>query len=192
MKAQHAKHYRGFTKGMKTLLSSLNQDHLILMKDLFQMLSNNQVQTSVAIWMLATCPTRWSEAAFVGENIRLQVQRTMETWILDAILRGEESSTCLLEGITVQPFRKHNYLMQVRIQVLLVVPVLFEHSLSPPKNVLVFNLDHNAREDPQHITSPPTDCEVVLALRVLEGCCLLDRDSRTVAHQHMAIKVCFQ
>lgn len=43
-------------------------------------------------------------------------------------------------------------------------------------------------EEPLQVVSPPTDYEVALALRVLEGCCLLDKRSRIVASQHMAIK----
>lgn len=41
------------------------------------------------------------------------------------------------------------------------------------------------------LTSPATDAEVALALRVLEGCCLLHPHSTALAHQHKAIKVTF-
>ncbi|XP_057850977.1 uncharacterized protein LOC131061348 [Cryptomeria japonica] len=69
-----------------------------------------------------------------------------------------------------------------------VVPVLFANSLAPSDSYSVQTLDHNSDDDSTKVTSPPTDNEVTLALCVLEGCCLLDRGSRTLAHQHMAIK----
>ncbi|CAA0824704.1 binding [Striga hermonthica] len=37
--------------------------------------------------------------------------------------------------------------------------------------------------------SSSTDAEVSLALHVLEGCCLLHRDSTNLAHQHKAVTV---
>lgn len=39
------------------------------------------------------------------------------------------------------------------------------------------------------IITPSSDSEVALALRVLEGCCLLHRESTVLAHQHKAIQV---
>ncbi|KAF6136207.1 hypothetical protein GIB67_001616 [Kingdonia uniflora] len=71
-----------------------------------------------------------------------------------------------------------------------VVPVLFRYSLnrSVTEN-LVPNLDHVFSVKPMKITSPSTDTEVALALRVLEGCCLLHRDSAGFAHRHNATKV---
>ncbi|KAG5052218.1 hypothetical protein JHK87_004416 [Glycine soja] len=39
------------------------------------------------------------------------------------------------------------------------------------------------------LTSPSTDAEVELALRVLEGCCLIHPQSTALAHQHNAIQV---
>jgi hypothetical protein len=69
-----------------------------------------------------------------------------------------------------------------------VVPVLFHYSIAPSKSGLVPKLDDKSSEEHTKIASPPTSNEVALALQVLEGCCLLDRDSRTLAQQHMAIK----
>ncbi|KAI9083775.1 hypothetical protein K1719_034243 [Acacia pycnantha] len=58
-----------------------------------------------------------------------------------------------------------------------VVPVLFQHSLKEAgddyNDDRVANLNHIFGVDPMKITSPSTDVEVALALRVLEGCCLL-------------------
>ncbi|KAK9910394.1 hypothetical protein M0R45_034359 [Rubus argutus] len=70
-----------------------------------------------------------------------------------------------------------------------VVPVLFQHSLKEAEDEIVRNLDHIFGVDPLKITSPSTDSEVSLALRVLEVCCLLHRDSAVLAHQHKAIQV---
>ncbi|XP_048422064.1 uncharacterized protein LOC103957409 isoform X1 [Pyrus x bretschneideri] len=54
---------------------------------------------------------------------------------------------------------------------------------------IVQNLDHIFGVEPLKITSPSTDFEVSLMLRVLEGCCLLRPDSAVLAHQHKAIQV---
>ncbi|PON72016.1 Cell division protein [Parasponia andersonii] len=75
------------------------------------------------------------------------------------------------------------------ISELQVVPVLFQHSLKEPEDDNVANLDHIFGVEPMKITSPSTDSEVSLALRVLEGCCLLHRDSTVLAHQYKAIQV---
>lgn len=69
------------------------------------------------------------------------------------------------------------------------VPVLFQHSLKDYEDETVANLDHIFGVQPMKITSPSTDTEVSLALRVLEGCCLLHRESTMLANQYKAIKV---
>ncbi|XP_021286252.1 uncharacterized protein LOC110417937 [Herrania umbratica] len=70
-----------------------------------------------------------------------------------------------------------------------VVPVLFEHSLKETEDDRVGSLDHIFSVEPMKINSPSTDAEVALALRVLEGCCLLHPESTRLAHQHKAIPV---
>ncbi|OIW08795.1 hypothetical protein TanjilG_16376 [Lupinus angustifolius] len=75
-----------------------------------------------------------------------------------------------------------------------VVPVLFQHSLKQTlddynENKVVGDLNHIFGVEPIKLTSPATDAEVALALRVLEGCCLLNPNSAALAHQHKAIKV---
>ncbi|KAL5538676.1 hypothetical protein UlMin_024300 [Ulmus minor] len=70
-----------------------------------------------------------------------------------------------------------------------VVPVLFQHSLKDSEDENVSNLDHIFGVEPMKITSPSTDAEVSLALRVLEGCCLLHRESTVLAHHYKAIQV---
>ncbi|GJR60631.1 armadillo-type fold protein [Tanacetum coccineum] len=60
----------------------------------------------------------------------------------------------------------------------LLVPVLFQHSLHECEDQIVNNLDHIFSVQPLKIKSPSTDAEVSLALRVLEGCCLLHKESR--------------
>lgn len=71
------------------------------------------------------------------------------------------------------------------------VPVLFEHSLkdTETEDHRVGSLDHIFSVEPMKIRSPSTDAEVALALRVLEGCCLLHPESTIFAHQHKAIPV---
>uniref|UniRef100_A0A2P2JZ40 Uncharacterized protein n=1 Tax=Rhizophora mucronata TaxID=61149 RepID=A0A2P2JZ40_RHIMU len=76
------------------------------------------------------------------------------------------------------------------IPYLQVVPVLFQHSLKEStEDDEVESLNHIFGVNPVKITSPSTDAEVALALRVLEGCCLLHRESTVLAHQHNAIQV---
>lgn len=80
--------------------------------------------------------------------------------------------------------------MTIRLRVT-VVPVLFQHSLKEAEDQLVTNLNHIFSVEPMKISSPTTDAEVAIALRVLEGCCLLHRESTILAHKHKAITVCF-
>lgn len=70
-----------------------------------------------------------------------------------------------------------------------VVPVLFQHSLKETVDDRVTSLDHIFSVDPMKITSPSTDAEVALALRVLEGCCLLHGESTILTHQYKAVQV---
>lgn len=70
-----------------------------------------------------------------------------------------------------------------------VVPVLFQHSLKEKEDERVSSLDHIFSVEPMKITSPSTDSEVALALRVLEGCCLLHPESTRLSHKFKAIQV---
>uniref|UniRef100_A0A0D9WLB9 Uncharacterized protein n=1 Tax=Leersia perrieri TaxID=77586 RepID=A0A0D9WLB9_9ORYZ len=70
-----------------------------------------------------------------------------------------------------------------------VIPVLFQNSLHQPKEDPVVTLDHIFGVEPMKITSPPTDSEIALALRVLEGCCLLYSRCTALAHKYKAVKV---
>ncbi|KAK9071666.1 hypothetical protein SSX86_008095 [Deinandra increscens subsp. villosa] len=70
-----------------------------------------------------------------------------------------------------------------------VVPVLFQHSLQDFEDQIVSNLDHIFSVEPLKIKSPSTDAEVSIALRVLEGCCLLHRESMVLAHHFKAVQV---
>ncbi|CAI8617069.1 unnamed protein product [Vicia faba] len=75
-----------------------------------------------------------------------------------------------------------------------VVPVLFQHSLKETGNdhnynKLVGDMSHIFGVEPMKLTSPSTDDEIALALRVLEGCCLLHPHSSTLAHQHNGVQV---
>lgn len=76
-----------------------------------------------------------------------------------------------------------------------VVPVLFQHSLKESgddyNESKVGDLSHIFGVEPMKVTSPSTDAEVALALRVLEGCCLLHPESTILAHQNNAIQVTF-
>ncbi|VAI69342.1 unnamed protein product [Triticum turgidum subsp. durum] len=69
-----------------------------------------------------------------------------------------------------------------------VIPVLFQNSLHQPKDPAV-TLDHIFGVEPTKITSPSTDSEIALALRVLEGCCLLYSRCTALAHKYKAVQV---
>ncbi|KAG2239854.1 hypothetical protein Bca52824_091380 [Brassica carinata] len=65
----------------------------------------------------------------------------------------------------------------------------FRHSLKEAEDDRVTSLDHIFSVEPMKITSPSTDDEVAVALRVLEGCCLLHPQSTVLAHKHGAVRV---
>ncbi|CAN8326160.1 unnamed protein product [Cochlearia groenlandica] len=74
------------------------------------------------------------------------------------------------------------------------VPVIFRHSLKEAKDDdddddRVMSLDHIFSVEAMKITSPSTDDEVAVALKVLEGCCLLHPQSTLLAHKHGAVRV---
>jgi hypothetical protein len=70
---------------------------------------------------------------------------------------------------------------------IVVVPVLFENSFRKMKD------DSDASElgvEPVILKRPTINSEVTLALRVLEGCCLLCKDCADSAYRYDAIKAC--
>ncbi|TVU31977.1 hypothetical protein EJB05_23693, partial [Eragrostis curvula] len=75
------------------------------------------------------------------------------------------------------------------IRDLQVVPVLFEHSLRKASDSAVVTVGQVLGIEPARLRNPATDSEVVLALRVLEECCLLCSDCAAAAHRHNAVKV---
>ncbi|XXG39693.1 hypothetical protein AAC387_Pa01g0587 [Persea americana] len=75
------------------------------------------------------------------------------------------------------------------LSIITVVPVIFQNTLRQSKRDPVLNLDCIFRVEPMQITSPTIDSDVTLALRVLEGCCLLNKESNALAHQQKAINV---
>lgn len=81
------------------------------------------------------------------------------------------------------------WILVILIFSLAVVPVLFRHSLKEAEDDRVTSLDHIFSVEPMKITSPSTDDEVAVALRVLEGCCLLHPQSTVLAHKHGAVRV---
>ncbi|CAL4940227.1 unnamed protein product [Urochloa decumbens] len=77
------------------------------------------------------------------------------------------------------------------IRDLQVIPMLFEHSLRRPAGEAVVTVAQVLGMEPAaaRIRSPATDSEAVLALRVLQGCCLLCPGCAAAAHRYDAIKV---
>lgn len=72
-----------------------------------------------------------------------------------------------------------------------VIPVLFEHSLRKATGDAVLTVAQVLGMEPAaaRLRNPATDSEVVLALRVLEGCCLLCPACAAAAHRYNAVKV---
>lgn len=70
-----------------------------------------------------------------------------------------------------------------------VVPVLFEYTLAPKKHVAKTPDALAVADVVTEMESPPSSVEVALALRVLEGCCLLYSACRTTASHHSAVSV---
>jgi len=76
-----------------------------------------------------------------------------------------------------------------------VIPVLFEHSLRKAAATgagdAVLTVAQLLGMEPAaaRLRNPATDSEVVLALRVLEGCCLLCPACAAAAHRYNAVKV---
>ncbi|RLN42400.1 uncharacterized protein C2845_PM01G19350 [Panicum miliaceum] len=77
------------------------------------------------------------------------------------------------------------------IRDLQVVPVLFEHSLRKATGDAVVTVAQVLGMEPAaaRLRNPATDSEVVLALRVLQGCCLLCPACAAAAHRYDAVKV---
>ncbi|KAF5442692.1 hypothetical protein F2P56_035323 [Juglans regia] len=103
-------------------------------------------------------------------------------------IRGLRSLLNFLRSVAESDSTIQLFCLTQSVPELRVVPALFQHSLKEPQDVRVANLDHLFGVEPLKITSPSTDAEVALALRVLEGCCLLHRESTALAHHHKAIQ----
>ncbi|XAR52181.1 hypothetical protein NMG60_11020115 [Bertholletia excelsa] len=104
-------------------------------------------------------------------------------------LRGLRSILKFLRSVAESDSTINFFCHSQSIPELQVVPVLFQHSLKELEEQRVANLDHIFGTEPVKIVTPSTDSEVALALRVLEGCCLLHRESTVLAHQYKAIQV---
>ncbi|KAH0702974.1 hypothetical protein KY290_019836 [Solanum tuberosum] len=61
---------------------------------------------------------------------------------------------------------------------------MVRHFLRDTEDQSVTSLDHIFTVESMEITSPSTDSEISLALRVLEGCCLIHCESNVLAHEY--------
>ncbi|KAK2992769.1 hypothetical protein RJ640_023282 [Escallonia rubra] len=104
-------------------------------------------------------------------------------------IRGLRSILKFLKSVSYSDTTINLFCLSQSVPDLQVVPVLFQHSLKEPEDQIVANLNHIFSVEPMKITSPSTDAEFALALRALEGCCLLHSESTVLAHQHKAIEV---
>lgn len=104
-------------------------------------------------------------------------------------VRGLRCLLKFLRSVADSQSTIHLFCLTQSLPDLEVVPVLFQHSLRETEEDRVANLDHIFSVEPLKLTNPSTDTEVAVALRVLEGCCLIHRQSTILAHQHRAIPV---
>lgn len=138
--------------------------------ELMKSLDNDRLYREVTLALRTCLKDARAEFSF----LRLRALRTLLNF-----LRSVASSDS-----TITQFSHSQSVPQLQV-----VPVLFQHSLKDWDDQKVANLDHIFGVEPLKITSPSSDAEVALALRVLEGCCLLHRESSVLAHQHKAIQV---
>ncbi|CAK8577001.1 unnamed protein product [Lathyrus sativus] len=143
--------------------------------ELVNSLHQQRVYREVTLALTAGLPDARAEFSF----LRLRALRSILNF-LNSI--ADSDSTIYLFNLTQS------------IPQLQVVPVLFQHSLKETSNdhnysKLVGDMSHIFGVEPMKLTSPSTDDEIALALRVLEGCCLLHPHSTTLAHQHNAVQV---
>ncbi|XP_055959843.1 uncharacterized protein LOC126655649 isoform X2 [Mercurialis annua] len=103
-------------------------------------------------------------------------------------LRGLHSLLNFLRSVAESDSQINLFCQTQLIPELQVVPVLFEHSFKEAEDDKVENLNVIFGVEPLKITSPSTSGEIALALRVLEGCCLLHGESTILAHQHKAVE----
>ncbi|GLU12057.1 hypothetical protein SLE2022_287660 [Rubroshorea leprosula] len=131
-----------------------------------------------------------------NQRIYREVTLALRTGLRDACaefsflrLRGLRSLLQSLRSIAQSDSTILLFCHTQSIRELQVVPVLFQHSLKETEDERVTSLDHIFSVEPMKITSPSSDAEVALALRVLEGCCLLHPESSRLANKFKAIQV---
>ncbi|WCJ32660.1 hypothetical protein M5689_014070 [Euphorbia peplus] len=104
-------------------------------------------------------------------------------------LRGLRSLLNFLRSVAQSDSTINLFCQTQSIPELQVVPVLFRHSLKEVEDCKVESLNHIFGVQPLKIDGASTAAEVAIALRVLEGCCLLHTESTMLAHRHKAIQV---
>lgn len=130
------------------------------------------------------------------ERLHREVTLALRTGLRDARanfsflrIRGLRTILSFLRSVADSDSAIRLFRQTQSIPDLQVVPVIFQNTLRQSKSDPVLNLDCILSVEPMQITSPATNSEVTLALRVLEGCCLLNKESNVLAHQQKAIKV---
>ncbi|XP_078154412.1 uncharacterized protein LOC144549521 [Carex rostrata] len=101
-------------------------------------------------------------------------------------LKGLRSILKTLQSVAALEEATRLFRLSQASRELQVVPVLFENSFRKMKD------DCNSCElgaEPIKLKRPTANSEITLALRVLEGCCLLCKDSADSAYRYNAVKV---
>lgn len=149
-------------------------------------------------------PSRSAVMDFVSELVEVVNDRKLYREVTLALRVGLRDAVADFSFLRVQGLRCllkflhsvansdsmiHLFCLTQSLPDLQVVPVLFQHSLKEVEEIRVTNLERIFTVEPMKLASPSTNTEVALALRVLEGCCLVHRQSTIFAHQHKAIPV---
>lgn len=134
--------------------------------------------------------------ALARQSLHREVTLSLRTGLRDARaefsflrVRGLRSLLKFLQSVSQSPSTINLFRDAQSIPDLQVVPVLFQNSLKQEEDGKVPNLDHLFTVKTTKIISPSTDAEVALALRVLEGCCLLHAESTVLALHYKPIQV---
>ncbi|OVA06336.1 Cell division protein Cdc14 [Macleaya cordata] len=157
---------------------------------------NSETESASSSSSSSTTPVGELVSSLNKQRIYREVTLALRTGLRDASaefsflrVRGLRNLLKFLRSVAESESAIRLFSHSQSVRELQVLPVLFENSFKQSKDDPIPNLDHIFSVEPMKITSPSTDTEIALALRVLEGCCLLHRGSTASAHQFNAIKV---
>ncbi|KAJ3682129.1 hypothetical protein LUZ60_014702 [Juncus effusus] len=137
----------------------------------------------------ATGPERRWRYRDVAQALRFGL-RDLEADFSFLRLRGLRSLLKTLRCMTASESAIRLFRLSQSSRELQVVPVLFENSLRKMKEELSeISLGHLIGVEPIKLNGPGSNSEIALALRALEGSCLLCKGCADLAYRYNAVKV---